>query len=164
MTNLRSDLEEEQGRDQAKIESLHRYWLDKRGARRFPARNDIDPLEIPQLLSNIVLVDVLPSPERQFRFRLVGTAVVQLYGADFTGQTLDEIETGNLQDIIRAGYQQVLETSAPCFQQGDVHYQDRFWVHYRRIILPLGEREDRPDMLLAGVFFSWPAGKAIDAF
>ncbi|WP_282608312.1 PAS domain-containing protein [Pelagibius sp. Alg239-R121] len=137
-------------------DALYSYWKRKRGARAFPSRADIDPTEMPTLLPNIILVDVTSRTPPQFRFRLVGTAIVQLYGVDFTGRYLDEIETGGMQAIIRRGYEQTVSRAEPCFQEGEVRYQNRFQIHYLRAILPLGQNDRRVDMLLAGVFFCWP--------
>jgi hypothetical protein len=55
---------------------FYEYWLGKgRGAgKAMPARADIDPLDIPALLANVFLIDVVPGNPRRFRFRLVGTA------------------------------------------------------------------------------------------
>ena len=48
-------------------ESLRRLYLyldEKRGARAFPARRDIDPLDFPYLLGWILLLDVSHAPLR----------------------------------------------------------------------------------------------------
>ena len=60
---------------------LYHYWLAKRGDRAMPARKDINPAEIPVLLPYLVIVD---KAEDRFRYRLVGTAVVEQFGHDFT--------------------------------------------------------------------------------
>ena len=62
-----------------RLRDLYRYWAEKKHNRPLPARVDLDPMEIPQLLQNIVLVDVVGEPPR-FRYRLVGTAVIQALG------------------------------------------------------------------------------------
>jgi hypothetical protein len=61
---------------------LYRYWLAKRVGRANPARSDIDPVDIPALLPYLTIVDKV---DGQFRYRLVGTAVVQQFGYDLTG-------------------------------------------------------------------------------
>lgn len=61
------------------------YWNAKRGSRPMPARRDIDPTEIPDLLPYLVLTEVLQEPP-WLRYRLVGTRQVALRGRDPTGQ------------------------------------------------------------------------------
>src|SRR4051794_5327847 len=54
---------------------LYEYWLRKMPrAGLLPSRRDIDPTDIPALLDNIWLLDVVGAP-RRFRFRLIGDAM-----------------------------------------------------------------------------------------
>src|SRR4051794_10782916 len=80
---------------QAESRALYRYWQSLRRGRRLPARADVDPIEIPALLPNLILIDVEPSPLR-FRYRLVGTRIVsyraELQIPDHTGRYADEVE------------------------------------------------------------------------
>ncbi|MBG06491.1 MAG: hypothetical protein CMM59_20710 [Rhodospirillaceae bacterium] len=41
-----------------RIRGIYEYWDSKRQGRRMPSRADIDPVEIPEYLSNVILVDV----------------------------------------------------------------------------------------------------------
>src|SRR5262249_29214633 len=61
------------------------YWESKRPGRRMPARRDIDPAEMLDLLPNVMLVDVVREP-LDFRYRLIGTAIVAHMRHDYTGQ------------------------------------------------------------------------------
>jgi hypothetical protein len=38
------------------------YWRGKLAGRAMPARRDIDPVDVPTLLSYVMLADVLPAP------------------------------------------------------------------------------------------------------
>jgi hypothetical protein len=62
---------------------LYRYWDSKRAGRAIPARHDIDPAEMRHLLPHLSLVEA--TIEGRFRYRLVGTRVVQDLGRDVTG-------------------------------------------------------------------------------
>jgi hypothetical protein len=53
-----------------RLKGLLRYWEVKRAGRRFPARADIDPLELKSVLGNIVMVDVVPQENGEVRFRV----------------------------------------------------------------------------------------------
>jgi hypothetical protein len=46
------------------------YWESKRRGRAMPSRKDIEPTEIPDLLANVVLVDVLQDPPDGFTFQV----------------------------------------------------------------------------------------------
>jgi hypothetical protein len=73
-----------------RVHRLHEYWRSKAGADgAVPRRRDIDPIDLPDLLPNLMLLDVERDPLR-FRYRLVGTRVVDFSYHDFTGTYLDE--------------------------------------------------------------------------
>jgi hypothetical protein len=65
--------------------AIYRYWDNKRRGRAMPQRADIDPTEIVRLLPYIFMVDVERDPLR-FRYRLIGTAICEFLGRDFTGR------------------------------------------------------------------------------
>src|SRR6185312_534525 len=73
------------------MNEIHAYWLAKRGQRRMPSRWDIDPAEIPRLLRNLMLIDVSHDPIR-FRYRLIGSNVVDATGEDRTGRWFDTVD------------------------------------------------------------------------
>jgi len=57
-----------------------------------PRRADIDPTEIPKLLPDVMLVDVLL--QGRYRYRLIGTANAVAHGMNATGRYLDEVLLG----------------------------------------------------------------------
>jgi hypothetical protein len=63
---------------------LYAYWQQKRGDRLMPARADIDPADFRKLLPFVVLYNV-EGLGGLYTFRLVGGAVVQFVGRNFTG-------------------------------------------------------------------------------
>lgn len=90
------------------------YWTAKRGDRAMPARADIDPAEIPDLLPYIVLTEVLAGPPF-LRYRLVGTAQVAVRGHDPTGQPVRGHHIGHhvggeaMADEVMLNYRIVIE-------------------------------------------------------
>jgi hypothetical protein len=76
----------------ARLGQAHDYWRRKAAGRAMPRRADIDPTEIPKLLPDVMLVDVLP--EGRYRYRLIGTENTQAQGMNATGRYLDEVLPG----------------------------------------------------------------------
>lgn len=72
-----------------RIAQAYAYWRTKARDRAMPARADLDPVDIPNLLPNIMLVDV-QGPHR-FRYRLIGTDCAQSHGIDATGRYIDDV-------------------------------------------------------------------------
>ncbi|MBA4208252.1 MAG: hypothetical protein C0454_01845 [Parvibaculum sp.] len=75
----------------ARLREIHAYWERKRAGRPFPARMDVSPAEIVSHLPSLFLVDVVPPAHAigDFRVRLMGTALNELFARDFTGATLE---------------------------------------------------------------------------
>lgn len=67
------------------------YWKSKQTDARPPLRADIDPTDIPTLLPNILLIDVIGDPAYDFRYRLLGTAIVAFDGIDYRGSMLSQM-------------------------------------------------------------------------
>jgi hypothetical protein len=76
----------------ARLRHAHDYWRGKAAGRAMPRRADIDPTEIPKLLPDVMLVDVLP--QGRYRYRLIGTGNAQAQGINATGRFLDEVLPG----------------------------------------------------------------------
>ena len=69
---------------------LYDYWRQSAGERLMPARSDFDPLKVPRLLPHIGLIDMRGGTDRAL-FRLAGTRLRDIYGAEITGKRLSDI-------------------------------------------------------------------------
>jgi len=94
-------------RDFSQIDSprIHRfldYWKARRaGPDAIPLRSDFNPTDLRELLPNMLIVDVEHDPLR-FRYRLVGTRVVEFNSQEFTGLYLGTIGWQEEQQLIDA--------------------------------------------------------------
>ncbi|MGF1628232.1 MAG: PAS domain-containing protein [Kiloniellaceae bacterium] len=143
----------------AVLEQLYAYWSSRRRNRPFPARADIDPIDIPTLLEHLLLVDVLRDP-LDFRYRLVGGHIVNHAWRNARGQTIrelmdqgDSLERVLQQKVMLAG-EAVAESLAPvCLE---LSYRAAASTGSRRlqgILLPLGQPTEGVNMLLGGISF-----------
>lgn len=96
-----------------RIHRLHSYWQSRHRGGSLPRRGDIAPDKIRDLLPNIMIVDVERDPLR-FRYRLVGTRVVEYNGLEFTGRYLGEIGWPEEQELINS-YAEVVNSRRPFF-------------------------------------------------
>jgi hypothetical protein len=95
-----------------RIQKLNIYWLAKAKG-KVPSRSDIDPVDVRELLPNLMMIDMLGDPVR-FRYRLVGTRVVQYTGFDFTGRCIDEMVFQG-RDFMEQCYRRMLAEKRPIF-------------------------------------------------
>ncbi|MBM3571189.1 MAG: PAS domain-containing protein [Alphaproteobacteria bacterium] len=137
------------GIESKRLGGLFGYWHSKRRGRRMPDRADIDPLDIPKILPNIVLVESMPERLDCFRYRLIGAEIVRAFGRDLTGQTTDEILTPALRTLAIASFVACRDAGAPLRQ---------IWIrplagvrNYERIVLPLADGSVAAAMILVGI-------------
>jgi hypothetical protein len=139
---------------------MYRYWQQRRPAPDvLPGRQHIDPLDFPDLLPGIWLLDVQREPLR-FRYRLVGTRIVEGIGREVTGQWLDEahphvLATGGYGDR----YRDAVMSGAVAHRRGPA----RLWDHqdYREVenvLLPLAADGRTVDILMMLTVLYWSDG------
>ena len=94
------------------IEEAFRHWERIRGGEAVPRRARLDPVDIPNLLSRTILVDVLSDP-LDFRYRLVGTWMRSLGDRDLTGLRFSEIPRIARGGRLWSDHEAVVRTLAP---------------------------------------------------
>ena len=135
------------------IREIHRYWADKCDGRAMPARTDLDPLDIPKLLPNIILIDVVP-PDDRLKVRLIGTWIVHMFDRDYTGEFLDELDFGEAGQEIVQEYSEAVHAAEPiCSDHRSRTLAGKFY-DIERVILPLSNDGVRVTMLLIALDFT----------
>ena len=134
------------------LRALLDYWDGKRDGRSMPARGDLDPVEIPELLPHIVLVDTAESLA-EFRYRLFGTELCKGFGHDRTGCRFAELpRLANFDEIYR-GYWLTFTKEAPQYFHGQIDSDENSHIRYSRLTLPLSADGEHINMILGGIIF-----------
>jgi hypothetical protein len=140
------------------LSRLYAYWDARRGDRRFPGRSDIDPLDIPTLLSSVFLVTVRRDPF-DLVFRLAGTVITDCYGGGVTGTRLSELASTGASDLYREAARTV-RCGGPAILSGPLNTRADAYGRVDHLLLPLGESPDQVDMLIGGAIFrNYPIGE-----
>jgi hypothetical protein len=144
------------------------YWIRKRGASSMPRKRDIDPTEIHRkILPNLQIIDVIDQGAR-FRFRLVGTALVEANGKDYTGQYPDELLSKDRACFILNIYQTVCKLKRPLFSTNRYHTAKNSDLFTKRIYMPLSDDGVNVHYILGALKFesgmgldkgTWGAGR-----
>jgi hypothetical protein len=140
--------------DDDRLRRLFAYWVEKRGKRPFPKKAEIDPVEFPYILGYVTLVDVEHAPglepSRRYHFRLDGSILVELSGADYTGRYLDELPGEEYIAFIKDTYDRVVDSGSPYrYRKNGLFDQQHF--SEETLILPLGDAPPTVDMLVVAV-------------
>jgi hypothetical protein len=133
------------------LTQLHAYWERKRGARPAPARKEIDPAEIVPLLPHLFLIEAVGTPSR-FRYRLIGTAVVELTGRDLTGHFVDEnLEPAKFAALVEP-YETVIRQARPVAKKGrTIWIEKRERLEVEVLLLPVANAQDEIALILGSV-------------
>jgi len=132
------------------LKILYGYWQELRRGRRAPARADIDPTEISQVLPHIIMLDVEQNP-RRFKIRLMGTRNVSWYGGDPTNRYLDEIDLGGEPMSTFSLLDGLVDKMVPAHMTGEYTKHDGRTIRYERLFLPLSSDGERVDKIIGGV-------------
>ncbi len=120
-----------------KLTRMLDYWRSLATEGKFPTRNAIDPLSIPQLLPYILLLDV---ENDDFRFRLVGEAINARYGGQIKGYSLTELLDGQILAETLDEHIRCVGSTAPVFTRNTISTIDSDDRKlYQRLILPLSD-------------------------
>ena len=114
------------------------YWEQRRGARAMPRRRNIDPAELRQVLPHVQITEVIDGGAR-FRYRLVGTAIVEAFGAEFTGKYVDELVSGERDSFVHACYRAVCAARRPAFVRSKYITTKNVDLTANRVLAPLSE-------------------------
>jgi hypothetical protein len=131
--------------------ALWSYWTAKRGDRAMPRRGEIDPVDVPRLLPYLQLIE--RDDAGRFRFRLTGTAIVDLYGRDLTGQHVDGALPPHRTRTAERHFATAFESRRPLFAMTRYTTPRGYELIIKRIILPLSEDGVHVNMLLIGNAF-----------
>lgn len=142
--------------DDARLSHVLSCWQRWRGSQLWPARDDIDPLDLKQLLPNIFIVGAAKDGTR-FRYLLTGVAVREQLGFELSEKYFDEIFTGDQLRRITGHYQAVIA--------GAGHYVVQLWtqrkrpiMQFRRLLLPMATDRTRIDTVLGFALYDRLAG------
>lgn len=103
-----------------RVRRIYDYWRSKTTPEQIPRRAAIDPTELADVLSCLMIVEVVAD---RFRYRLVGTEVAANAGGDFTGAFLDAQDFAN-RDFYLACYRDVRARAEPVFGLDHWAYSD----------------------------------------
>lgn len=133
---------------------LLRYWRGLLREGRLPSRRDMAPSDMIPLLPWLVLIDVLDGDT--YRYRLVGTGIVDHVGFDATGMDVATAYKGCNWSEIAKDYTYVLQQRKPCLTVTSVFVSpnDPLPVTYRRLLLPLARDGVNIDMFVGAIQFA----------
>lgn len=135
-----------------RIRTAYNYWLSICNGRQFPSRQDINPVDIPNLLPYVFLVNV-PENQQEMNIRLLGSAIVDFLGHDPTGKLLQEHLHDDNSIQLLDGYHQVLENRCGHYLENSLFTGCSETIRYNRLLCPLSSDNQNIDCIFGAVSF-----------
>jgi hypothetical protein len=112
-----------------KVLEFFAYWNQIRAGRVAPAWPEVDPGAIGSLLPYVVVAEVLGDPF-DIRYRIVGTAIIESFGYDYSWKNLRSMNYLTQSDSWIDFYRRLVERPMPCFGQYRIgsHIAGDRWV------------------------------------
>lgn len=125
------------------LRRLFDYWRGKRNGRPMPAKDDIDPIEIPWALTRIFLMDY--DPAEGFRYRLAGSEISNVFGRNnLKGLTFADILPPEGARVVAERWAPMIEQRAAISMKGLVYLAAERVPVGERVLLPLADSAEGP--------------------
>lgn len=134
----------------AELRDVVDYWEALCGSRFAPARSEIEPEPLKHLLDRLMVVEVQQGSPRDYRFRLVGSRLYELYGGELTGRTLDEVRPSSFARLLQRDYAEAVSRRSPTLWLLAAQRSERPFA-LGCLVLPLSSDSRSVDRLLCVV-------------
>lgn len=138
----------------ATLGGLFNYWDTKRGNRRMPARQDIDPIEMDRRVLPHLMLCELSDHGNLIRFRLVGTSLAKRLGFDPTGQCLSDLPAADYFTFLGALMRRCYADAVPLYGESGFHWGTKSRLDARHLLLPLSAGGLEPRIVLVATAYS----------
>jgi len=134
------------------LSAVYDFCAVRSRGRVMPRRADIDPVDLPRpALPYLMLLDVFDGGER-FRWRLIGTEVVNRFGRDATGRFGDEVLSGEYLAFLISLVTHVCRCRAPVYSHSLFRWDGGRTLATTRLFIPLGDEAGVTQILGAHAF------------
>ena len=137
------------------VRQFLQLWQDAHMDERAPGKDFLDPIRLRFLLGSLSLLEVHHDPLR-FRYRLVGTDIVERLGHELTGKWLDEHPDPALRPFLVKGATMVHHAAMPVYGHVKARTLGEDWL-LEVIAVPLLGADGTVAYIGAGQ--SFPPGK-----
>ncbi len=121
-----------------KIRKIYDYWSGKRIGDALPARRDIDPVEVYDCLSVLMILEVVDGGQ-DFRIRLAGSQIEEAHDRPLKGLLVGEMGEGEELAAMLDRFRAIVATRLPDFRTASLSVVGRAFIEFDRVALPLSE-------------------------
>ncbi|WP_420346772.1 PAS domain-containing protein [Pelagibius sp.] len=129
------------------LKLLLAHYLEVRGARRLPARSDIDALKLGPVLSVIWINEYEPEAGT-FRYRLAGEEVNAVFGTSVSGRLLSDFVAEEFFAPVNENFLRVIDAEEAMLVSGPMYRCAERVAIGERLALPLSSDGEKADGII----------------
>lgn len=134
--------------------SVYAHWLIVRGEHSMPRRQDIDPTNIKRELPYVYIAQVMRDEAGMwFRFRLMGSKLVENLKQDGTGRVLLDLQIGGWEVEWRKNLVYATQMKMPVVDESTIHTESGLTLEIEHLALPLSEDDLVVDKIFGAIDF-----------
>lgn len=135
------------------LRRLYDYWQEQRGDADLPRKAAIDPTEIPELLGNIVLFEVVGGGA-DFRCRVIGGVIEEIAQRSLTGVPVSRGRIPVFDPVFERRLRQVVARAVPMFWTRRQRLRPAEELIFDTLLLPLaGAETGGPVAFIVGAMY-----------
>lgn len=129
------------------------YWDDRRGRDGHVRLGDVDPaLDVPHLIEAVCWIEALDDGD--YLYRVVGTAVRDHYGEEFTGKRLSQIRMRSYEREIKSLFDGMRRDLTPVYMDGYYMRDKTRETKWEATVLPIVNDTGTLARILVGLAFA----------
>jgi hypothetical protein len=129
-------------------EELFSYWSSLKAGGPLPGRGSLDPRDMTRLLPTVSLTEVLPGAAIDYRIRLAGTGLYNVYGREITGRRLGEVYNTTAADYWRDELGRIVRDRRPGVGVHNLAWRGASHLSIVWMRLPLTTQGSEVDLIL----------------
>jgi len=129
-------------------EELFAYWSSLRNGGNVPQRKGLDPCGIKRHLPTVSLIEPPRGAGQDYRVRLAGTGLYNVYGREITGRSFSEVYNSAAAEYWRAELDRVVRSRKPGVGVHSLAWRGASHLSIVWIRLPLAAEHADVDMIL----------------
>jgi hypothetical protein len=129
-------------------EELFAYWRSLCEDTPAPPRRRIDPAHMKRLLPTVSLIETPQTTGEDYRVRLAGTGLYNVYGREITGRSFGEVYNSAAADYWRGELDKVVDERRPAAGFHNLSWRGAAHLSILWLRLPLASNGKDVDMIL----------------
>jgi hypothetical protein len=134
---------------------LAQYCETLAGPNAMPRRHDFRPQDVSWILGFLYVVEVIDGGA-DYRFRLGGVWLKEVYGAELECLRVSEFKEGDFKKTLRANYDAVIQSRKPIYARGLLLWSGGHSIKVERLMVPFVDDDGLPRMILGAVMSDVP--------